>query len=407
MNSLTQVRYLDRATPPHISTLILLSGMAALAMNIFLPSLPKMTEYFDTEYGLMQLSVAVYLAVNAGLQLVIGPISDTLGRRKVILFGVGLFCVATVGCLIATNIWVFLGFRMMQAVIATAMVLSRAVVRDMYPQDRAASMIGYVTMGMSVVPMIGPMIGGLLDELMGWQANFWLLLGFGLALFVLAWRDLGETAQSSGLTLRQQFGEYPELTRSPRFWGYAMAAGFSSGSFFAYVGGAPFVGSVVFGLSPSELGLFFGFPALGYFAGNFFTARFATRFGINKLILWGCLCVTFGIGLALILFALGLGNAFVFFGSMSFVGIGNGLSLPNATAGLLSVRPHLAGTASGLGGSFQIGMGAALSALAGALLVPEWGAWPLLLIQFATSVLAVCSILLVIRRERKVFAQPL
>ncbi|WP_417602957.1 multidrug effflux MFS transporter [Primorskyibacter flagellatus] len=407
MNSLTQVRYLDRATPPHISTLILLSGMAALAMNIFLPSLPKMTEYFDTEYGLMQLSVAVYLAVNAGLQLVIGPISDTLGRRKVILFGVGLFCVATVGCLIATNIWVFLGFRMMQAVIATAMVLSRAVVRDMYPQDRAASMIGYVTMGMSVVPMIGPMIGGVLDEFLGWQANFWLLLGFGLALFVLAWRDLGETAQSSGLTLRQQFGEYPELTRSPRFWGYAMAAGFSSGSFFAYVGGAPFVGSVVFGLSPSELGLFFGFPALGYFAGNFFTARFATRFGINKLILWGCLCVTFGIGLALILFAVGLGNAFVFFGSMSFVGIGNGLSLPNATAGLLSVRPHLAGTASGLGGSFQIGMGAALSALAGALLVPEWGAWPLLLIQFATSVLAVCSILLVIRRERKVFAQPL
>ncbi|WP_116597335.1 multidrug effflux MFS transporter [Primorskyibacter marinus] len=407
MNSMTQVRYLDRATPPHISTLILLSGMAALAMNIFLPSLPKMTEYFDTEYGLMQLSVAVYLAVNAGLQLVIGPISDTFGRRKVILFGIGLFCLATLGCLIATNIWVFLGFRMMQAVIATAMVLSRAVVRDMYPQDRAASMIGYVTMGMSVVPMIGPMIGGLLDELMGWQANFWLLLGFGLALFVLAWRDLGETAQSSGLTLRQQFGEYPELTRSPRFWGYAMAAGFSSGSFFAYVGGAPFVGSVVFGLSPSELGLFFGFPALGYFAGNFFTARFATRFGINKLILWGCLCVTFGIGLALILFALGLGNAFVFFGSMSFVGIGNGLSLPNATAGLLSVRPHLAGTASGLGGSFQIGMGAALSALAGALLVPEWGPWPLLLIQFATSVLAVCSILMVIRRERKVFAQPL
>ncbi len=404
---MTQVRYLDRATPPHISTLILLSGMAALAMNIFLPSLPKMTEYFDTEYGLMQLSVAVYLAVNAGLQLVIGPISDTFGRRKVILFGIGLFCLATLGCLIATNIWVFLGFRMMQAVIATAMVLSRAVVRDMYPQDRAASMIGYVTMGMSVVPMIGPMIGGLLDELMGWQANFWLLLGFGLALFVLAWRDLGETAQSSGLTLRQQFGEYPELTRSPRFWGYAMAAGFSSGSFFAYVGGAPFVGSVVFGLSPSELGLFFGFPALGYFAGNFFTARFATRFGINKLILWGCLCVTFGIGLALILFALGLGNAFVFFGSMSFVGIGNGLSLPNATAGLLSVRPHLAGTASGLGGSFQIGMGAALSALAGALLVPEWGPWPLLLIQFATSVLAVCSILMVIRRERKVFAQPL
>ena len=256
MNSLTQVRYLDRATPPHISTLILLSGMAALAMNIFLPSLPKMTEHFQTDYSLMQLSVAIYLAVNAGLQLVIGPISDKLGRRTVILAGIGLFCVATLGCLVASNIWVFLGFRMMQAVIATSMVLSRAVVRDMYPQDRSASMIGYVTMGMSVVPMIGPMIGGYLDELLGWKANFWLLLALGVALFALAWRDLGETAQRSGLTLRAQFAEYPELLRSPRFWGYAMAAGFSSGAFFAYVGGAPFVGSVVFGMSPSTLGLF-------------------------------------------------------------------------------------------------------------------------------------------------------
>lgn len=407
MNSLTQVRYLDRATPPHISTLILLSGMAALAMNIFLPSLPKMTEHFQTDYSLMQLSVAIYLAVNAGLQLVIGPISDKLGRRTVILAGIGLFCVATLGCLVASNIWVFLGFRMMQAVIATSMVLSRAVVRDMYPQDRSASMIGYVTMGMSVVPMIGPMIGGYLDELLGWKANFWLLLALGVALFALAWRDLGETAQRSGLTLRAQFAEYPELLRSPRFWGYAMAAGFSSGAFFAYVGGAPFVGSVVFGMSPSTLGLFFGAPALGYFFGNYMTARFATRLGINRLVLWGSLCVALGIGLAILLFAAGLGNELVFFGSMTFVGLGNGLSLPNATAGMLSVRPHLAGTASGLGGAFQIGLGAALSALAGSLLNPAWGVWPLLLIQFSTALMAIVAILMVIRRERNLGVQPL
>ena len=90
-------------------------------------------------------------------------------------------------------------------------------------------------MGMAVVPMIGPAIGGFLDELFGWQANFWLLLILGLALFWLSWRDLGETSAPSGLTLMQQFREYPELLRSPRFWGYAMAAGMSSGAFFAYL----------------------------------------------------------------------------------------------------------------------------------------------------------------------------
>ena len=165
-----RVRFLDRTTPPHISTLILLAGLSALAMNIFLPSLPGMVAYFNTEYRLIQLSVALYLGVNAALQLLMGPISDRWGRRPVILWGLGLFLVATLGCIAAPNVYVFLTFRMVQASVVVAMVLSRAIVRDMVPQDRAASMIGYVTMGMAVVPMIGPAFGGLLDEAFGWQA---------------------------------------------------------------------------------------------------------------------------------------------------------------------------------------------------------------------------------------------
>ncbi len=369
-------------------------------MNMFLPSLPQMAEYFEVDYALIQLSVAVYLGVNATFQLFLGPISDKFGRRPVIIGGILIFLVATLGCIWATNIWVFLAFRMMQATIVSAMVLSRAVVRDMVPQAQAASMIGYVTMGMSVAPMIGPAIGGVLDETFGWQANFWAFFLMGLLLLALVWTDLGETAQKSDLSLGQQFAEYPELLTSQRFWGYALAAAFSSGAFFAYLGGAPFVGSVVFSLSPSVLGLYFGAPAVGYFLGNFISGRFSVRAGVNRMVMWGALINGAGVAVSLALFYAGHGSAMVFFGFMTFVGLGNGMTIPNATAGALSVRPHLAGTASGLSGAIMIGGGAALSALAGTLLDPSVGAFPLLWIMLTTSVFGVLAILWVILREQ-------
>ena len=178
------VRFLDRTTPPHIATLILLAGLGALSMNVFLPSLPSMSVYFNADYRLVQLSVTVYLAMNAVLQVFIGPISDRYGRRPVILAGIGIFMAATLGCIFAPTIEVFLVFRMIEAAIITSLVLSRAIIRDMVPQDEAASMIGYVTMGMAVVPMIGPVFGGVLDELFGWQANFWLLFLAGGAIAI-------------------------------------------------------------------------------------------------------------------------------------------------------------------------------------------------------------------------------
>jgi DHA1 family bicyclomycin/chloramphenicol resistance-like MFS transporter len=398
---LLPVKFGDRRSPPHIATLILLAGMSACVMNMFLPSLPAMATYFETDYAVMQLSVAIYLAFSGFLQIFIGPISDKLGRRPVILWGLGVFLLATLGCIYAPTIEVFLVFRMAQAAIATSMVLSRAAVRDMYSQDQAASMIGYVTMGMAVVPMISPAIGGVLDELFGWTAVFWALFLLGAATLYLAWSDMGETAVTSGKSLMQQFAEYPELLRSPRFWGYALASGFSSGAFFAYLGGAPFVGQVVFGMSPATLGFFFGAPAVGYFLGNFITGRFATRFGVNQMVIWGCVANSMGGAISLLIFAAGYGSPFSFFGMMTLVGLGNGLCIPNATAGMLSVRPHLAGTASGLGGAIMIGGGAGLSALVGVLLTPESGAYPLLWMMFLTALLGLFSILLVMRRARK------
>lgn len=382
-------------------TLVLLAGMSAMVMNIFLPSLTSMTAYFETEYRVMQRSVSYYLGVSAILQIVIGPIADNIGRRPVILWGIAIFLVATLGCIFAPNADIYLFFRMCQAMIAVAMVLSRAVVRDMFEQDKAASMIGYVTMGMAVVPMVSPMLGGVLDEFFGWKANFWALFVLGALTWWLAWSDLGETAKVSGKSLRAQFGDYPELLTSPRFWGYALASAFCSGSFFAYLGGAPFVGSVVFGMSASELGFYFGAPAIGYFLGNFLTGRFAARIGINQMILWGCFFNAGGTLISLILFYSGYGSALVFFGMMTLVGLGNGLVIPNATAGMLSVRPHLAGTASGLGGAIMIGGGAVLADQVGAFLTPTSGAYPLLYMMLVTALAAIASIIVVYRREAR------
>ncbi|MDW3222684.1 MAG: multidrug effflux MFS transporter [Paracoccaceae bacterium] len=395
------IRFLDRTTPPHIVTLILLAGMSAMVMNIFLPSLPNMTEYFQTEYSTMQLSVGLYLGVSAGLQILIGPISDKYGRRPVLLWGLIIFMIATIGCIFAPTAEIFLAFRVSQAVVASAMVLSRAAVRDMFDQDQAASMIGYVTMGMAIVPMVSPMFGGILDEFFGWHANFWALFLLGGLTLWLVWADLGETAVKSGKTLPQQFAEYPELLTSPRFWGYSLAAGFCSGAFFAYLGGGPFVGSVVFGLSPFWVGMYFGAPALGYFFGNMLTGLLAQRVGLNKLVLIGSLINAGGVFLSLMIFFADYGSALSFFGLMTFVGLGNGLVIPNATAGMLSVRPHLAGSASGLGGAIMIGGGAVLSVLAGASLSAGTGAFPLLYIMLGTSTAAVISILMVYRRERR------
>ncbi|MCG7627432.1 multidrug effflux MFS transporter [Epibacterium sp. MM17-32] len=392
---------MTRTTPPTIWTLILLSGLSALGMNIFQPSLPGMAAYFGVEYRLIALSVPLYLAASTVIQIVVGPISDKMGRRPVMMASLVLFLLATLGCIFATTAEGFLAFRMAQAVVATCMVLSRAAVRDMYEGPKAASMIGYVTMGMTVVPMVGPALGGILDQAFGWHANFWLLFAAAAVTLMIFYADFGETATASGKPLIAQFREYPALLRSPRFWGYSLAAGLSSGSFFAYLGGSPFVGTNVYGLNSAQLGIYFSAPALGYFLGNFLSGRYSERFGINAMVFWGAIINIFGVGLSLTITLVGMDSVWTFFGLMCFVGLGNGMAIPNGTTGAISVRPHLAGTAAGLSSAIMIGAGAALSATASWLLVPGSDASPLLEIMFASGVCGLIAILYVMRRERQ------
>ncbi len=393
MTEETPRRFLDRTTPPNIVTLIMLSAIPALSMTLFLPSLPNMTEYFDTEYRVMQLSVATYLFVNAVLQVIVGPISDYFGRRIVVQWSIVLFLVATFGCMLSPTVEIFLVFRMCQAVIVSGMVLSRSIVRDMYELEKSASVMGYVTMGMAVAPMLGPMIGGTLDDAFGWKASFSLLLIIGMTLLVICYFDQGETYAGKPSSLRVQVRQYPELFGSRRFWGYCLISSFSSGAFFAYLGGSPFVGTNHYGLTASTLGFYFGMAAFGYMLGNFLSGRFSQSVGVNRMVLIGTVVTILGPLGTVIAVASGVSHPIGFFGFATILGIGNGLVVPNTMAGMLSVRPQLAGTASGIGGAIIIGIGAGLSALAGATLTDESGPFPLFLIMLACTVIGfLCAI---------------
>lgn len=394
-------RFLDRTTPPHIITLVVIAGVAALCMNVFLPSLATMAVYFETDYAVMQFAVSGYLAATACLQLVIGPLSDLFGRRPVMLASIAVMIVATLVCMLAPNITVFMIGRVAQAAVVSGFVLARAIVRDMVPMEQAASMIGYVTMGMSVVPMVGPTVGGLLNDISGWQSSFALLCLLGLGILALAWFDLGETNHNRSASFSQQFHAWPELLRSPLFWGYALTSTFSSGMFFSFLGGAPFVGSVLYGLSPAMLGLQFFFMASGYMLGNFISGRYASEIGITRMMLSGNVIGIAGIIAAIALISVGAESAYAFFVPLALIGVGNGVTLPSANAGMVSVQPHLAGSASGLGGAMTIGGGAALSVLASSVLSKEDGTWPLLLVMLATGLVALLTTYIVRLQEKR------
>jgi DHA1 family bicyclomycin/chloramphenicol resistance-like MFS transporter len=392
-----QSRWLDNTTPPHIVTLVVMAATSALAMNIFLPSLPAIAVYFDTEYRIAQLMVPVFLTATAILQLFIGPMSDRFGRRPVLLGAYGVFIVSTLVSIFAPTIEVLLVCRVFQAFSAAGMVLSRAVVRDMVDHiDDAASRIGYVTMGMSLVPMVAPTIGGFLDEMQGWQATFWFTAAFGMAALALVYFDLGETNKNPSPTMLSQVGNYPELLKSRRFWGYSLTAAFTSGAFFAFLGGGPYIATEFLHLSPSTYGIYFGLTALGYMGGNYLSGRFSRVVGTNRMMLVGSLVAVSGVMCSILLFASGFMHAASLFVPASLIGIGNGMTLPNANAGMVSIRPHLAGSASGLGGTLQIGGGALMAVLAAAVLYPGSGPNPLLFVMLLSAAMGVLSTLYVI-----------
>ena len=382
-------------SPPRVSTLVMLTGLSVLSLNMFLPSLSNMAADFQADYALVALSVGGYLGVTAVLMLVMGPLSDRFGRRPVLLLALTVYALASLVCALATNFWLFLGFRVLQGAVVAGWALSLAVIRDTAPPQEAASRIGYVTMAMAVAPMLGPTIGGALDELFGWRASFTLFAGLGTAALVLCWTDLGETNTAPSETFAQQVRGYPELFGSRRFWGYAVCMAFSTGSFYAFLAGAPLVAVTRLELSPAALGVGMGSITAGFMLGSFLSGRFAARHRLTTMMILGRLVAAAGLLLGLALAALGVFHAVAFFGPVMFVGLGNGLTMPSSNAGVLSVRPALAGSASGLAGALTVGGGALLTTAAGLIVTEQTGAYGLLGMMLFCTVTALLSALVV------------
>ena len=385
--------------PPRLLTLILLTSLSVLSLNMFLPSLSRIAADFEADYALVSLSIGGYLAVSSVLQIIMGPLSDLYGRRRVMLGAMGLFVVASVGCLLAPNITVFLAFRMLQSGVIGGMVLSRAIVRDMHGQKEAARLLGVIGMAMALAPLLAPVLGGLLDEVFGWRATFLLFVVLGLVMLVVVYADLGETNLNRAARFTDQFRSYPDLLRDRLFWAWCGGIMFSVGGFYAFLGGAPKVGEEAFGLSPAVLGFGMGSISGGFMLGNFLYGRLSPRIGGARVMVAGRVFALLGPLVGVGLFVMGMGNVWTLFGPILFVGLGNGLTLPGANAGVMSVSPRLAGSASGLSGALTVAVGALVTGIAGWAVSTRLGGEGLLLVIVATSALSLLCTVLAVRMD--------
>jgi len=252
-----------------------------------------------------------------------------------------------------------------------------------------------VTMAMALAPMLGPMFGGLLDIAFGWRASFWLYTLLGAIVLLMVWGDFGETNARKSDTFMAQMRRYPLLFSSRRFWGYSACIAFSLGGFYCFITGAPMVATAWFDMNSAQVGLGIGIITGGFMVGNFVSARLIRRVPLLTLILSGRISAVLGPSLGLSVFLTGQGGAYLFFASAVLVGFGNGLTIANASTGLMSVRPELAGSAAGLSGALGVAVGAVLTTVTGSVVNAENAPFAVLGLILGCSLLALASALYV------------
>lgn len=374
---------------PSLGILIAVTALGPMALNIFIPSMPGLVAVFDTDYATIQLTLTLYLAGLAIAQLFMGPLSDRFGRRPVLLAGIALYLAGSLGAAFAQSISMLIVARVVQAVGGCAgLVLGRAIVRDTHSREESASMLGYITMVMVVAPMLAPLAGGYLDEWFGWRSTFLAVLVVGGVVLALAWLLLHEThhGRRGGQGPLAMLGGFAQLLREPAFAGYAVNVSFTTAVFFAFLAGAPYVMIELMDRPASEYGLYFMLNACSYMAGNFASGRLATRVGPDRMIRTGSVLAMAGAGLLTALVLAADMTPLLLFAPVMLVGIANGLSLPSAIASSISLRPELAGTASGLVGCLQMMVGALATLLVGHL--QDDTALPMALVMSAAAVIA-------------------
>ncbi len=375
-----------------MALLVGMTALAPLSMQIFVPALPAIQRGFAVPTGVAQLALSLSILANAFATLSYGPLSDRFGRRPAVLAGLGLFVVGSVMCAVAPTIGLLIVGRIVQAAGAAAgMVIARAIVRDLYERERAASMIAYLTMAMVVAPMLAPSVGAVLMDLSDWRAIFVALTVAGIMLLWGARLRLTETRghAGGGHSLLTGAGR---LLRSSAFLSYVLQSAFAMSTFFAFVSGAPYFVIDVLERPATEYGLWFIIVSLGYMAGNFTAARVTRRVGLDRMILVGSVLALAGTALPLGLLVTLPWTAALLFGPVMLSAVANGFSMPNAQAGAISVDPTLAGTASGLAGFTQLGCAAVVSQAVGML--QDGTPYPMLGFMLACATLSLLGFVL-------------
>jgi len=403
----------DHRSLPSRATLILLvamTGVAPISLYMLVPALPVLATSFDSDISLVQMTVSLYMVGIACSQLIMGPLSDRYGRRPVLLAGLGLMVLATIGGIFAQTLPQLIAARFLQALGgASGMVISRAIVRDLYTRDRVASMISLVIAVMMIAQMLSPLAGGLLEMNLGWRSIFYALAALsiaaflGIALALPETRRIADRKASGGFT-----GGARSLLTSRAFIGYVLCQVLASSIIFTFAGAGPYIVVNQMGRSSAEYGAWFATSGFAYLVGNLLCARFAPRFTIEKLIWFGLIMQLVGSLLNLMWGMTGLNQvpSWLFITHMLIM-LGNAFTMSNSAAGALSIRPHAAGTASGMMGFLQMGFGSLCS---------QFGAWlggnfmtplPLNIAILALSLACASTMILLVPRHTTVATDDL
>ena len=382
---------------PSFAILVAISAIGPLALNLMIPSMPGLEKTFAVPYGTVQLTLTLYLIGMAVCQLIYGPASDKFGRRPLLLAGLSLFFIASLLAAIAPTIETLIAARLIQAIGGSAgIVLARAMVRDVFTREKSASVISYITMAFVVAPMIAPVLGGFLEQYASWRLGFWLLAAVGASALSAAWITLPETHHARGTDPQNFFRNAGALFAIPKFRAYTFTLGFTSCVFFAFLGGAPHMMMDVLKRTPLEYGLWFLTISVAYMVGNFLSGRYTQTIGIDRMILAGNIVTVCGGFLCLAAAISGFLSPATLFLPMSLAAFGNGLTIPNGTAGAISVDARMTGAAAGWSGFTQMAFGAAASQLVGSLQTN----WPFAVFWFmaVASMLALTIHWLALRR---------